>query len=92
MGNNNRSQHFLSIRSVQAQSHVPFSDSILFLHQPYTVSIFIVSIFREVIMAHRGPCLLTPSCNISQTESKIVITTHQLIAICGLVYNQIESS
>lgn len=78
MGNNNRSQHFLSNCSVQTQSHVPFSDSILFLHQPYTVSVFIISIFREAIMAHRGkvPCLLTPSCIISQTGSKIVITTH----------------
>lgn len=93
MGNNNRGQHFLSNRSVQAQSHVPFSDSILFLHQPYTVSVFIISIFRGAIMAHGGkvPCLLTPSCVISQTRSKILITTHQFIAICGLVYNQFNS-
>lgn len=78
MGNNNRSQHFLSNCSVQTQSHVPFSDSIFFLHQPYTVSVFIISIFREAIMAHRGkvPCLLMPSCIISQSGSKIIITTH----------------
>lgn len=37
-------------------------------------------------------CTLTPSYYISQTRSKTLITTHQLIATCGIVYKQLDNS
>lgn len=44
-------------------------------------------------MAQRGEasCPLTPSFDIIQTQSKILITTYQLLAICKFVYKQFDS-
>lgn len=92
MGNNNRSQHFLSIQCAQAQSHVASSFPAHSSTSPTEQLPHHLHFQRGKHSSKEGKHLPpNTQLSISQTESIVLITTHQLIAICGLVYKQFDS-
>lgn len=93
MGNNNRSQHFLSSHSAQAQSHVASSFPARSSVSPTEQSPLLSPFSEGQAWLTRGEVSCPPNTQVSssQTESKDLIATHQLIAICRLVYEQFDS-